>query len=122
MVLEQTPQCPGVSLSFLILSPFLTDPLKEGTRSTLNLGRFVQTPTESSGVCGRGLTIFDEPLREGRETDELVSQARVARAQSRVDGCALQGLWRSEQGQEVRGRVARPHGALPAAGNLVCFE
>lgn len=67
MVLEQTPQCPGVSLSFLILSPFLTDPLKEGTRSTLNLGRFVQTPTESSGVCGRGLTIFDEPLREGRD-------------------------------------------------------
>lgn len=62
-------------------------------------------------------------MREGRETDELVSQARVARAvQSRVDGCALQGLWRSEQEQEVRGRVARPHGALPAAGNLVCSE
>lgn len=38
--------------------------------------------------------------------------------QSRADGRALQGLWRSEQGQEVRVRVARPYGALPAAGEL----
>ena len=28
------------------------DPLKEGSRSTLNLWRCVQIPTESSGMCG----------------------------------------------------------------------
>ena len=82
MVLEQRPQCPGASLSFLILSPFLTGPLKEGSRSILNLGRFVQTPTESSGVCGGGLTIFNESLGEGRDweaTEVLKAKGEKAR-------------------------------------------
>lgn len=62
------------------------DPLKEGSRLHLEPGRFDQTSTESSGVCGGGLTILDKSSREERGW-EVLEVLRARREKTRR-GCA----------------------------------